>query len=40
MIKQILHENNKEAEKGQTLREIGENNNIPLRDVYNFISEE
>ncbi|MFV0590812.1 MAG: DUF4405 domain-containing protein [Draconibacterium sp.] len=35
----ILKQNNIEAEKGQTLRTIGENNNIPPRDVYNLISE-
>ncbi|MCE4563711.1 DUF4405 domain-containing protein [Maribellus sp. CM-23] len=34
----VLKENNIEAEKGQTLRTIGENNNIPPRDVYNLIS--
>ncbi|MFV0265819.1 MAG: DUF4405 domain-containing protein [Draconibacterium sp.] len=34
----VLKENNIEVEKGQTLRTIGENNNIPPRDVYNLIS--
>lgn len=34
----ILKQNNIEAEKSQTLRTIGENNNIPPRDVYNLIS--
>ena len=36
----ILKENNINAEKGQTLREIGDNNNIPPRDIYNLISKE
>lgn len=37
-ILKILKENNIEAEKGQTLRNIGENNNLPPRDVYEMIS--
>ena len=37
---QILQENNIKAEKGQTLREIGENNDIPPRHIFNLISAE
>jgi len=37
-ILKILTENSIEAEKGQTLRSIGENNNLPPRDVYDLIS--
>lgn len=36
----ILKENNIEAKKGQTLREIGENNNIEARDIHNFFEKE
>ena len=36
----ILKENNIKAEKGQTLRDIGDNNNIPPRDIYDLISKE
>ncbi|MBT3385225.1 MAG: DUF4405 domain-containing protein [Prolixibacteraceae bacterium] len=32
----ILKENNIEAKKGQTLRDIGENNNIEARDIHDF----
>lgn len=39
-VLKILKENGIHAEKGQTLRDIGENNNIPPRDVYNLISKE
>jgi hypothetical protein len=31
-----LKENNIEAKKGQTLRDIGENNNIEARDIHDF----
>lgn len=34
----ILKENGIDAEKGQTLRDIGDNNNLPPRDVYEMIS--
>lgn len=34
----ILEENKIRSEKGQTLREIGDSNNIPPRDIYNLIS--
>lgn len=34
----ILEQNNIQAEKKQTLRTIGENNDIPPRDVYDLIS--
>ena len=34
----ILEENQIEAQKGQTLRTIGENNDIPPRDIYDLIS--
>lgn len=34
----ILEDNNIKVEKGQTLREIGDSNNIPPRDIYNLIS--
>lgn len=37
-VLKILKENQIEAEKGETLKEIGENNNIPPRDIYNLIS--
>ena len=36
----ILRENNIEAKKGQTLRDIGENNDIEARDIHNFFEEE
>ena len=36
----ILKENNIEAKKGQTLREIGENNHIEARDIHNFFEKE
>jgi hypothetical protein len=36
----ILKKNGIKAEKGQTLREIGDDNNIPPRDVYDLISKE
>jgi hypothetical protein len=32
----ILKENNIDAQKGQTLRDIGENNDIEARDIHNF----
>lgn len=35
---ELLKNNNIEADKKQTLRTIGENNNIPPRDVYELIS--
>ncbi len=35
---EILKENNITAEIGQTLRTIGDNNNLPPRDVYDLIS--
>lgn len=35
---QILKDNNIKADKKQTLRTIGENNNLPPRDVYELIS--
>jgi len=38
-ILKILKENNINAEKGQTLRTIGENNDLPPRDVYKLFSE-
>lgn len=34
----ILKENNIKAEKGQTLKAIGENNNIPPRDIFELFS--
>jgi hypothetical protein len=34
----LLKNNDIEAEKGQTLRTIGENNNLPPRDIYELIS--
>lgn len=34
----VLTENNIKAEKGQTLREISDNNNIPPRDIYDLFS--
>lgn len=37
-IIRILKENNIKAKPGQTLRTIGENNNLPPRDVYKLIS--
>jgi hypothetical protein len=38
-IIRILKENNIAAKAGQTLRTIGENNNLPPRDVYKLISQ-
>ena len=35
----ILKENNIDAQKGQTLRDIGENNDIEARDIHNFFNE-
>jgi hypothetical protein len=35
----ILKENNIKAEKGQTLKTIGENNDIPPRDIFELFSE-
>lgn len=39
-IVKILNDNNIKAEKTQTLRTIGENNNLPPRDVYELMSKE
>ena len=39
-VMQILSENEIKAEKGKTLREIGEDNNLPPRDIYELISKE
>jgi len=39
-ILQILEENNIQAEKGETLRTIGENNDIPPRDIYDLINKD
>lgn len=36
-VMQILKDNNIEARKGETLKEIGENNNISPRDIYDLI---
>lgn len=36
---EILKTNNIKAKKGETLKTIGENNNLPPRDVYKLISE-
>ena len=36
----ILKNNNITAEKGQTLRNIGDNNNIPPRDIYDLFKKE
>ena len=36
----ILKKHNIEAKKGQTLRDIGENNNIEARDIYDFFEKE
>lgn len=33
-VMQILKDNHIDAQKGQTLKEIGDNNNIPPRDIY------
>ena len=35
----ILKENNIEAQKGQTLRDIGENNDIEARDIHKYFEE-
>lgn len=37
-VMKILQENGIEAEKGQTLRNIGDNNNIPPRDIFELFS--
>jgi hypothetical protein len=37
-VMKILKENGIEAEKGQTLRDIGDNNNIPPRDIFELFS--
>ena len=37
-VLKLLEENQIKAEKGQTLREIGDNNTIPPRDIYYLIS--
>ncbi|QGY44394.1 DUF4405 domain-containing protein [Maribellus comscasis] len=39
-VLKLLKENRIKAEKGQTLRDIGDNNNIPPRDIYDLISKE
>lgn len=38
-LMQILHKNNIKAQPTETLRDIGENNNLPPRDVYKILSE-
>ncbi len=38
-VLEILKTNNIKAEKGETLKTIGENNNLPPRDVHKLISE-
>ena len=35
----ILQKNRINAEKGQTLREIGDNNNITPKEIFELISE-
>jgi hypothetical protein len=37
---QILEEHDIQAEKGETLRTIGENNDIPPRDIYDLIGKD
>lgn len=37
-VMNILHENGIEAQKGQTLRDIGDKNNIPPRDIFDLFS--
>ena len=37
-VMNILHENGVEAQKGQTLRDIGDKNNIPPRDIFDLFS--
>lgn len=37
-VMKILEENGIKAEKGQTLREIGDNNNIPPKDIFELFS--
>ena len=36
----ILKDNNISAERNQTLRTIGDNNNLPPRDIYELISKQ
>ena len=37
-VLKVLHENGIEAKKGQTLRDIGDSNDIPPRDMYELFS--
>ncbi len=37
-VLKVLHENGIKAKKGQTLRDIGDNNDIPPRDMYELFS--
>jgi len=37
-VMKILQENEIKAEKGQTLREIGDNNNIPPKEIFELFS--
>lgn len=39
-VMRILKKNGIKAEKGQTLREIGDNNNIPPKDIFELFSKE
>ena len=39
-VLKILNDNGIKSEKGRTLKEIGDNNNIPPVDIYNIITKE
>lgn len=39
-VMQILQENGIKAEKGQTLRDIGDSNNMPPRDIFELFSKD